>query len=40
MQGIRFGVLYSTVSLTGAFGGLLATAVHALDGTHGIAGWR
>lgn len=40
MQGIRFGVLYSTVSLTGAFGGLLATAIHALDGTHGIAGWR
>jgi hypothetical protein len=21
-------------------GGLLATAIHALDGTHGIAGWR
>ncbi|KAL6301887.1 MFS general substrate transporter [Sparassis latifolia] len=40
MQGRRFGVLYSTVSLTGAFGGLLATAIHALNGTHGIAGWR
>ncbi|OCH91971.1 MFS general substrate transporter [Obba rivulosa] len=40
MQGRRFAVLYSTVSLTGAFGGLLATAIHALDGTHGIAGWR
>ncbi|KAI0631720.1 MFS general substrate transporter [Trametes polyzona] len=38
--GRRFGVLYSTVSLTGAFGGLLATAIHALDGTHGIAGWQ
>ncbi|EMD35995.1 hypothetical protein CERSUDRAFT_115933 [Gelatoporia subvermispora B] len=40
MQGRRFAVLYSTVSLTGAFGGLLATGIHALDGTHGIAGWR
>ncbi|RDX50688.1 MFS general substrate transporter [Lentinus brumalis] len=38
--GRRFGILYSTVSLTGAFGGLLATAIHALDGTHGIAGWQ
>ncbi|KAL1942296.1 hypothetical protein VTO73DRAFT_6360 [Trametes versicolor] len=38
--GRRFGVLYSTVSLTGAFGGLLATAIHSLDGTHGIAGWQ
>lgn len=38
--GRRFAVLYSSVSLTGAFGGLLATAIHALDGTHGIAGWR
>ncbi|KAI0357153.1 MFS general substrate transporter [Trametes cingulata] len=38
--GRRFGVLYSTVSLTGAFGGLLATAIHALDGTYGIAGWQ
>ncbi|KAL4244698.1 MFS transporter superfamily protein [Abortiporus biennis] len=40
MQGRRFGVLYSSVSLTGAFGGLLATAIHALDGTHGIPGWK
>ncbi|KAI0919969.1 hypothetical protein AcV5_001901 [Taiwanofungus camphoratus] len=40
MQGRRFAVLYSSVSLTGAFGGLLATAIHALNGTHGIAGWR
>ncbi len=38
--GRRFGVLYSTVSLTGAFGGLLATAIHSLDGAHGIAGWQ
>lgn len=40
MQGKRFAFLYSTVSLTGAFGGLLATAINSLDGTHGIAGWR
>ncbi|KAH9946732.1 MFS general substrate transporter [Amylocystis lapponica] len=40
MQGRRFAILYSSVSLTGAFGGLLATAIHALNGTHGIAGWR
>ena len=32
--------MYCSVSLTGAFGGLLATAIHSLDGTHGISGWR
>lgn len=40
MQGRRFAFLYSTVSLTGAFGGLLATGINSLGGTHGIAGWR
>ncbi|KAK7056734.1 hypothetical protein VNI00_002451 [Paramarasmius palmivorus] len=40
LQGRRYSVLYSSVSLTGAFGGLLATAIHSLDGNHGIAGWR
>ncbi|KAI1786113.1 MFS general substrate transporter [Ganoderma leucocontextum] len=40
LLGSRYAVLYSTVSLTGAFGGLLATAIHALDGTYGIAGWK
>jgi hypothetical protein len=40
LQGRRFAVLYSSVSLTGAFGGLLATAIHSLNGKHGIAGWR
>ncbi|KAA1477432.1 MFS general substrate transporter [Dentipellis sp. KUC8613] len=40
LQGRRFAVLYSSVSLTGAFGGLLATAIHTLDGAHGIEGWR
>ncbi|KAI0078179.1 MFS general substrate transporter [Panus rudis PR-1116 ss-1] len=40
MQGRKFALLYCTVSLTGAFGGLLATAIHSLDGAHGIAGWR
>ena len=38
--GRRYAILYSTVSLTGAFGGLLATAIHALDGTHGLQGWQ
>lgn len=40
MQGRRFSILYCTVSLTGAFGGLLATAINNLDGRHGIPGWR
>ncbi|PIL32516.1 MFS general substrate transporter [Ganoderma sinense ZZ0214-1] len=40
LLGRRYAVLYSTVSLTGAFGGLLATAIHSLDGTYGIAGWK
>lgn len=40
MQGKRFAFLYSSVSLTGAFGGLLATGINYLDGTRGIVGWR
>lgn len=76
MQGRRFGVLYSSVSVSisvsdvvslftdsrfiahwriwyvslygtisasnvvALSGGLLATAIHTLDGAHGIAGWR
>lgn len=76
MQGRRFGVLYSSVSVSifasnivtlftdlrsiaywrvwyvslygtisaahvvVQLGGLLATAIHTLDGAHGIAGWR
>lgn len=40
LQGRRYAVLYSSVSLTGAFGGLLATAIHSLDGVHGLAGWQ
>nr|VWO94072.1 Uncharacterized protein [Ganoderma boninense] len=40
LPGIVYWLLYSTVSLTGAFGGLLATAIHSLDGTYGIAGWK
>ncbi|KAI0086837.1 MFS general substrate transporter [Irpex rosettiformis] len=40
LQGRRYAILYSSASLTGAFGGLLATAIHTLDGVHGIAGWR
>ncbi|RPA94406.1 MFS general substrate transporter [Choiromyces venosus 120613-1] len=35
-----YWTLYSSVSLTGAFGGLLATGINALGGTHGISGWR
>lgn len=40
MQGKRFAFLYSSVSLTGAFGGLLATGINSLDGSHEMAGWR
>ena len=40
LQGRRFSILYSSVSLTGAFGGLLATGLNKLDGSHGISGWR
>ncbi|KAF7969156.1 hypothetical protein HWV62_28202 [Athelia sp. TMB] len=39
--GIRLGLIYSSASLSGAFGGLLASGLNAI-GTHGggYAGWR
>ncbi|PFH50852.1 hypothetical protein AMATHDRAFT_192456 [Amanita thiersii Skay4041] len=37
---IRIGVFYAAVSLSGAFGGLLATAISKMDGVGGLAGWR
>ncbi|EIN13832.1 MFS general substrate transporter [Punctularia strigosozonata HHB-11173 SS5] len=40
MQGTRFAVLYSSVSLTGAFGGLLATGINSAGGSFGLAGWK
>jgi len=33
-------MLFSFVSLAGAFSGLLAFGIQHLDGKHGIAGWR
>ncbi|KAH8113458.1 MFS transporter [Phellopilus nigrolimitatus] len=37
---LRVGVFYASASLSGAFGGLLATAILKMDGVGGIAGWR
>ncbi|KAK2460028.1 hypothetical protein APHAL10511_007951 [Amanita phalloides] len=36
----RIGVFYAAVSLSGAFGGLLATAILKMDGISGLSGWR
>lgn len=37
---LRVGVFYASASLSGAFGGLLATAIIKMDGIGGLAGWR
>ncbi|PPQ69879.1 hypothetical protein CVT24_003214 [Panaeolus cyanescens] len=37
---LRVGIFYASASLSGAFGGLLATAILKMDGVGGIAGWR
>ncbi|CAA7259745.1 unnamed protein product [Cyclocybe aegerita] len=37
---LRVGVFYASASLSGAFGGLLATAITKMDGVGGLAGWR
>lgn len=37
---IRIGIFYASASLSGAFGGLLATAIIKMDGVGGLAGWR
>ncbi|KAJ3741154.1 MFS transporter [Lentinula detonsa] len=37
---LRVGIFYASASLSGAFGGLLATAIIKMDGIGGLAGWR
>lgn len=37
---LRVGVFYASASLSGAFGGLLATAIIKMDGVGNLAGWR
>ncbi|KAF9476455.1 MFS transporter [Pholiota conissans] len=37
---LRVGIFYASASLSGAFGGLLATAILNMDGVGGLAGWR
>jgi MFS family permease len=36
----RYSFFFSSTSLAGAFGGLLASAIGKLDGLHGYRGWR
>ncbi|KAI0775937.1 major facilitator superfamily domain-containing protein [Trametes elegans] len=36
----RVGIFYASASLSGAFGGLLSTAIIKMDGIAGLAGWR
>ncbi|EMD40831.1 hypothetical protein CERSUDRAFT_111415 [Gelatoporia subvermispora B] len=36
----RVGIFYASASLSGAFGGLLATAIAKMNGIGGLAGWR
>ncbi|KAF8812453.1 MFS general substrate transporter [Phlegmacium glaucopus] len=37
---LRVGIFYASASLSGAFGGLLATAILKMNGIAGLAGWR
>ncbi|KAL5508394.1 hypothetical protein ACEPAH_6013 [Sanghuangporus vaninii] len=37
---LRVGVFYASASLSGAFGGLLATAIIKMEGVGGMAGWQ
>ncbi|TDL29207.1 MFS general substrate transporter [Rickenella mellea] len=37
---LRVGIFYASASLSGAFGGLLATAILKMNGKGGLAGWR
>ncbi|GLB33791.1 putative transporter [Lyophyllum shimeji] len=37
---LRVGIFYASASLSGAFGGLLATAITKMEGVGGLAGWR
>ncbi|KAI0650303.1 MFS general substrate transporter [Trametes meyenii] len=36
----RVGIFYASASLSGAFGGLLATAIIKMEGIGGLSGWR
>ncbi|KAK9461010.1 major facilitator superfamily domain-containing protein [Lipomyces oligophaga] len=36
----RYSFFFSSTTLAGAFGGLLATAIGLMDGMHGYSGWR
>ncbi|CAK5275558.1 unnamed protein product [Mycena citricolor] len=37
---LRVGIFYASASLSGAFGGLLATGILSMDGLGGLAGWK
>lgn len=37
---LRIGIFYTAASLSGAFGGLLARGLNAMDGLGGLEGWR
>ncbi|KAF9451708.1 MFS general substrate transporter [Macrolepiota fuliginosa MF-IS2] len=37
---LRVGIFYASASLSGAFGGLLASAIIQMDGVGGLSGWR
>ncbi|KAG7449228.1 MFS transporter [Guyanagaster necrorhizus] len=37
---LRIGIFYASASLSGAFGGLLATAIIKMDGIGNLVGWR
>ncbi|KAJ7890819.1 MFS general substrate transporter [Mycena leptocephala] len=37
---LRVGIFYASASLSGAFGGLLATAILSMDGIGNLEGWR
>ncbi|KAJ7771055.1 MFS general substrate transporter [Mycena maculata] len=37
---LRVSIFYASASISGAFGGLLATAILSLDGVGNLAGWR
>lgn len=36
----RYAIFFNSVTLAGAFGSLLASAIDLMDGIHGYAGWQ
>lgn len=36
----RYTFFFSSVTLAGAFGGLIAAGIHNIDGARGLAAWR